>query len=192
VILVCGYENGLAAVFSLGADGAGETTLLHTDQVHSQPILSLDVEPSLQYFITSGADAVVAKHPIPDSVSNLKTDTPVVINTKHSGQQGLRIRDDGKIFATAGWDGRVRVYSAKAMKEVAVLKWHEVGCYTVAFADVEQSRQDGGENGPDRASHGMEVASPETVRSRRIRQSQAAHWLAAGSKDGKVSLWDIY
>ncbi|KAH6698929.1 WD repeat-containing protein, partial [Verticillium dahliae] len=65
-------------------------------------------------------------------------------HTKHSGQQSLRFRDDGRVFATGGWDAMVRVYSGKTMKEVAVLKWHEVGCYAVAFAGVLKAPQAAG------------------------------------------------
>jgi hypothetical protein len=31
-----------------------------------------------------------------------------------------------------------------------------------------------------------------TVSQQRLARSKATHWLAAGSKDGRVSLWDIY
>jgi WD40 repeat protein len=113
------------------------------------------------------------------------------VNTKHSGQQGLRIRNDGKVFATAGWDSRVRVYSGKTMKELAVLKWHKDGCYTVAFGEVSpltpehsQSRESTQEAAPQRS-----IATVHQQRSQKIQQT---HWLVAGSKDGKISLWDIY
>jgi hypothetical protein len=31
-----------------------------------------------------------------------------------------------------------------------------------------------------------------TVREEREQKAKTTHWLAVGSKDGKVSLWDIY
>jgi hypothetical protein len=31
-----------------------------------------------------------------------------------------------------------------------------------------------------------------TVKERRIKQSMETHWLVAGAKDGKISLWDVY
>jgi ASTRA-associated protein 1 len=136
-------------------------------------------------FFTCGADAIVAKHPIPDLGSKLETAPLATVDTKHSGQQGLSVRSDGKIFATAGWDGKVRVYSPKTMKEVAVLKWHDVGCYAVAFSEVEEDHLGD-------ANEGSLLAKSDTIRSRRIQHAQTAHWLAAGSKDGKVSLWEIY
>ncbi|KAL8930931.1 MAG: hypothetical protein Q9208_000032 [Pyrenodesmia sp. 3 TL-2023] len=150
-------------------------------------------------------DAIVAKHPLPVVQGIWKTDLKPfkVVQTKHSGQQGLHVRSDGKIFATAGWDGRVRVYSAKTMKEVAVLKWHKVGCYATAFAEIVDSESidtvvDGPrkEEGEEEGEFNTTVAKPSTamsiVQQRRDARAQSTHWLAVGSKDGKVSLWDIY
>ncbi|KAI1474315.1 WD40 repeat-like protein [Daldinia eschscholtzii] len=253
--LVVAYESGLAVVAQLGSE---TWDILYRAQVHSQPVLSLDLDPLKGYFLTSGADAIIAKHPVPtasfpiresrhpketnnksaetSSVSLLsaalssglgseippRQEKPVIetkplktINTKHSGQQSLRIRSDGKIFATAGWDSKVRVYSAKTMSELAVLKWHNVGCYAVAFATLDEGQNFGS---PKRNTSNVEasegshneavtastsnnqnpaavVATKPTqlsVKDRRIKMAKEAHWLAAGSKDGKISLWDVY
>ena len=177
---------------------------------HTQPVLSIDVSPSLDYFISSSADALVVKHPIPSAGSpgyiptaGYKEESPLkAINTKHSGQQGLRIRSDGKLFATAGWDSRIRVYSSKTMKELAVLKWHKDGCYAVTFGDVSNKPQ--GPPSTESSGHDIQDESKElapakqrdyslaTVHQQRNLKVQQTHWLMAGSKDGKISLWDIY
>ncbi|KAJ0118679.1 wd repeat-containing protein [Diaporthe amygdali] len=261
--LVVGYENGLAVVAQLDGDGSGDDdgfwTVIYRNQSHSQPILSLDVAPNREYFLTTGADAVIAKHPLLPQlprVAGLIRDVPETeigskimdsegdgdadpgtgqgnpssalstalgnhdsaarpkarkrieiqtqpiksVDTKHSGQQGLRIRSDGRIFATAGWDSKTRVYSTKSMREVAVLKWHTVGCFSVAFADVTLPQSDN--HGPTQHQSNDEEAPSATkvvsrmlkmtVKERRINQAMNAHWLAAGSKDGKVSLWDMF
>ncbi|KAL2262548.1 hypothetical protein VTK26DRAFT_975 [Humicola hyalothermophila] len=286
--LVAGYENGLGTVAQL--DNYGNWVVKYRAQCHSQPILSLDISPAKDFFITSSADAIIAKHPLPGPITaeeptekqptvaetnpsstatkpipnpsnpsksllsaalanapphsatqpptspptpsatttEVTTSPLATVNTKHSGQQSLRIRSDGRIFATAGWDSKVRVYSTKTLKEVAVLKWHQVGCYAAAFAavdsaghevavDVEEEGKQtatndgldtqGGGSGDDEDERGrgggvgagsMARASlvPKlvdmTVREKRVRQARTAHWLAAGSKDGKVSLWDVF
>lgn len=157
-------------------------------------VLSMAVFQPRDYYITSSADAVVAKHPLPSEKGIWNTELkPIKIcPTKHSGQQGLRIRSDGKIFATAGWDARVRVYSAKKMKEIAVLKWHKMGCYAVALSQTddisapEEETADGESRDKTLANHSS------SVQQKRDEKAQTIHWLAAGSKDGKVSLWDIY
>lgn len=250
--LVAGYENGLAIVAQLDHDGSWNVQ--YRSQCHSQPILSLDVAPTLEYFVTSGADAIIAKHPLmprttpvagliedspgttksefetrassddtkgkehqdkpssalsaalagqsAETVPNtakkrrIQTDAIKIVNTKHSGQQSVQLRSDGRVFATAGWDSKVRVYSAKTMREVAVLKWHSVGCFTVAFSTLDIAVLDGvqtissGEAEPEQRL--LPKMMEMTVKDRRVHQAKAAHWLAAGSKDGKISLWDIF
>lgn len=261
--LVIGYEDGMAIVAQLDDDGSW--FIAYRNQSHKQPVLSLDVAPSHEYFLTSSADASIAKHPLPvsqaqtvgfirntretlasieptpnlnpqiGSESQAKEDalskgksvsllsaalasqppaaspraarkrdvqtTPLkIVDTKHSGQQGLRIRSDGRIFATAGWDSKIRVYSAKTMREVAVLKWHPVGCFAVAFANVyvaDSDRVKGTAKEGDNKAPSKEIATVPglldvTVKDRRIAQAKSAHWLAAGSKDGKVSLWTVF
>ncbi len=258
--LVVAYENGLAVVAQL--DSQGWTKKYHA-KPHSQPILSLDISPSKDYFLTSSADAVIAKHPLPmpaisvagnggvgekpdareprskekgdgpgpqisalsaafaaqprgaqsraASNTELQTEPLKVITTKHAGQQGLCMRSDGRIFATAGWDAKIRVYSSKTMKEVAVLKWHQVGCYAAAFAEVGVTPVDTGRQEAEAGSGKTEdeVSAPDeakldnapiivpklvevTLKEKRVAQAKTTHWLAAGGKDGKVSLWDVF
>ena len=185
---------------------------LYTSTPHSQPVLSIDTSPSREYFLSSSADAVLAKHPIPQIGGSSTREVPLKsVNTKHAGQQGLRVRSDGKIFATAGWDSRVRVYSCKTMKELAVLKWHKEGCYAVAFADLpsitaldaetsgagrkepkEGDKTDEGEDNKGLIQREEKEYSLAQVQRQRSLKVQNTHWLVAGSKDGKISLWDIY
>lgn len=150
---------------------------------------------SQEYYLTSSADAIIAKHPFPigEDISNTELKPIKISETRHSGQQGLQIRSDGKIFSTAGWDARIRVYSTKSMNELAVLRWHRTGCYATAFAQIKHDftpsfdQNDGGE----KAIVGQSSAV-NAVQQKRDERAQSTHWLAAGSKDGKVSLWNIY
>lgn len=252
--LITAFEDGSVSVHYQEENGSWVMT--YRSQPHSQPILSLDIHPSREYFLTSAADSLIVKHPIPttrqevpavldpqnriiEEVDDGSNPTPSLlsaalrsdpakhsgsvnstfkewehplktINTKHSGQQNLKIRSDGKIFATAGWDSNIRVYSAKTLKELAVLQWHKVGCYAVAFPDIAaaDSQASAGTGTSDHlatskdatgagvvdgrrstalvSSHGM------SVKDRRMMQAKSTHWIAAGAKDGKISLWDIY
>jgi WD40 repeat protein len=191
LVVAAGYEDGHAAVMQL--QGTSWVTT-YSAQAHSQPVLSLDARPDEGWFLTSSADAVIARHPLQLAGAGavaVETQPVKVVNTKHAGQQGLVIRDDGRIFATGGWDAMVRVYSSKTLKEVAALKWHQVACYAVALANVC-----GAGNAGDIPTEGSkEVARARgelSVRNRRIQRAKGAHWLAAGSKDGKISLWEIF
>ncbi|KAL1597792.1 Astra associated protein 1 Asa1 [Paraconiothyrium brasiliense] len=119
------------------------------------------------------------------------------INTRHAGQQSLRVRSDGRLLVTGGWDSRVRVYSSKTLKEVAVLKWHKEGVYAVAFGEVlEKEDLEHHEEKQKAVGTGTEVAKKETGLAKLQRQREEAvqgkHWVAAGAKDGKVSLWEVF
>lgn len=135
--------------------------------------------------------------------SKLKPPTPIpppttiqiphkTANTKHSGQQSLRVRSDGRIFATGGWDTRIRIYSTKTLKEVAVLRWHKEGVYAVDFAQV----LDAGDLVRDVEIDDGEVVKMKTglgkLQRQREEQMQLKHWIVAGAKDGKVSLWEVF
>jgi ASTRA-associated protein 1 len=137
---------------------------------------------------------------VPLSVPPLRS-----VNTHHAGQQSLQVRSDGRILATAGWDARVRVYSAKTLKELAVLKWHREGCYAAAFAEVlgsGEGRVDGRTEDVIGAEVGAGAGTADSsavvakglgeVRRLREVKAQTTHWIAVGSKDGRVSLWDVY
>lgn len=244
--LIAAFENGYTTVQRLQPSGTWAMT--YRAKAHSQPVLSLDVHPDLDYFFTSSADAIIARHPVPTARQELTPDfdprnriieeveadeesgTPPAgssllsaqlkgeqssrghapkaslkeweypldrVDTKHAGQQGLRIRSDGRIFATAGWDSKVRVYSCKTMKELAVLQWHKVGCYAVAFAGVSEATPGSAGSAPSAESTAgdsgpLMARGATSVKSRRLHRARTAHWIAAGAKDGKVSMWDIY
>lgn len=213
--LIVGTESGLTSVQKLNSNSdRWETTYI--SKPHTQPVLSLDVTsitPSLataaaadvRYF-TSSADALITINPIGKQDENKPLKTS---QTKHSGQQSLSVRSDGKIFATGGWDGRIRVYSAKSLKELAVLKWHKEGVYGVAFSEIREEvvveRTEGkeiegvgdrvggmGELSEVRGERSQLPEGGSIVRRKREDKALETHWLAAGSKDGKVSLWQVY
>ncbi|KAH9825541.1 WD domain, G-beta repeat [Teratosphaeria destructans] len=182
LLVIAGYEGGNTCLWSQNT-----TTkiweVVRRYKLHSQPILSLDLASKLAFLYTSSADAAIAQYPLYTQAD------PKVAQTKHAGQQSLTVRDDEKILATAGWDGRVRVYSCKTMKELAVLKWHKEGCYALAFA---RSRDSGKSYVSVLEEPGLVTKKEFTVSERRQQIAKETHWLAAGSKDGKISLWNIY
>lgn len=91
-----------------------------------------------------------------------------------------------------------------------MLKWHQDGCYAAAFAEVAIDSAGANETSPTMATESQsqphernghedthltrrtEGSSLAAVQQQRNQRAQRTHWLAAGSKDGKISLWDIY
>jgi ASTRA-associated protein 1 len=193
LFVVGGYEDGQVGIHhhhgSIGSESA-EWKRIRLIKLHSQPVLSLSIAPSQKFLVTSSADAQISKIVLDLDNPVASDQKPKLINTKHAGQQGLSIRSDSKIFATAGWDSWVRVYSARTMKELAVLSWHKEGCYSTAFADLSADIEDTSpSNEKDRQ---LTASALDLIKQQRSIKAQKTHWLAAGAKDGKISLWDIY
>ncbi|KAF1846632.1 WD40 repeat-like protein [Cucurbitaria berberidis CBS 394.84] len=116
------------------------------------------------------------------------------IDTKHAGQQSLVVRSDGRLLMTGGWDTRIRIYSAKSLKEVAQLKWHKEGVYAVGFGEMLQVQHLTREKETD--DQAEEIVKRETglgkLQRQREEQMQLKHWVVAGAKDGKASLWEVF
>ena len=198
LLLCSGYESGYTIVQSLET-GKKEWQTIYIAQSHFQPVLSIDFSPNLQTYFSCAADSVIAEHPLfkgvykEESSWNGEETSSRKITTGHTGQQLIRVRSDGLIVATAGWDGRIRIFSTETLKELAVLIWHKQGCYAVDFASVTCDATTEGQESLNRQQK-LPVYHTHSMKSiyRRETQAQSVHWIAAGSKDGKVSLWDIY
>lgn len=190
--LLAGYETGAIALMKHTKEG--NWTQIWTTKQHAQPLLSLDISCDYSMCLSSGADALVSRYQIKDAMAGPNMES---INTKHSGQQSLRVRDDGRLFATAGWDGAIRVYSCATLQELAVLKWHKQGCSALDFATVIDKNETryiptDVPLQPAVIEQTLSGLQKPTLRESRNAQEYSTHWLAAGGKDGKVSLWDIY
>ena len=189
------------------------TSLTSTLSFHKQtiaPIPSSTTPNSGLSSALSGALPLPKSKPSPPFAAAHTVQTPYkVIQTKHAGQQSLRVRSDGRLLVTGGWDSRARIYSTKTLKELAVLKWHKEGVYAVDFSEILDvpptadhtdtvtcRAEDAGEwsehNGEviDRAQSG--ASGLNRLQRRRDEQIRSKHWVAVGSKDGKVSLWEVF
>ncbi|KAG4027705.1 hypothetical protein MFRU_028g01270 [Monilinia fructicola] len=221
--VISGYEDGSVSIFSLvphipspssafasPSAPSSQWNTIYQSKSHIQPILSLSLDPSpdRNFFITSGADDRIVKSLIPTTTTPISSSTskskstlasssaePKILKTAHAGQQSIQIRSDGKIAATAGWDGRARVYGVVKMRELAVLKWHKEGCFAVAVADVLDGEREEADRGVGGDAKGRELVGrlgQLDVKGERLRKARETHWVAVGGKDGKVSLWDVY
>jgi len=225
--LAVGYENGQVAVFETQAtiEGSIGTTqpfsvaawqVVYSCAPHMQPVLSVAISTSVSAVYSSGADAVVAKSIVPavttapSAGTKPRDEVTTVQKTGHSGQQSLRERGDGRILATAGWDGRVRVYSAKTLRELAVCGGprssssaakHAIvpapaggaaeklstACHAIAFADLSTSGEV-----VDHGNGGTVARAADDRQRARVQSVMQTHWLASAGVDGRIALWNVY
>ncbi|KAF2275558.1 WD40 repeat-like protein [Westerdykella ornata] len=149
----------------------------------AESLSGLQAEPSKP----SGLSSLLAKaapqpnvNPKPPPPQQLTIQPPFqTTQTKHSGQQSLRVRSDGRLLVTGGWDSRIRIYSTKTLKEVAVLKWHNDGVYAAGFSEILDSTDE-------------RLSGLSRLQKQREVRIQNKHWVVAGARDGKVSLWEVF
>ncbi|KAG5359551.1 ASTRA-associated protein 1 [Yarrowia sp. C11] len=90
------------------------------------------------------------------------------VNVRHSGLSSLQLDSEGDLIMTAGWDGKVRLFTYDDIARVSV--FHErqgVGC--VAFS----------------------TPTTEDKSNPRLAKTLATRWIAVGGKDGKIELYTI-
>ena len=85
-----------------------------------------------------------------------------MLTIKNEGISMLASRPDSKVFTAGGWDGRLRIFSWRSFRPLAVLDQHRGTIYDIAYSGCKVEAY---------GSKGL---------------------MAAAGKDGVVSLWDLY
>jgi len=109
--------------------------------------------------------------------------------TKHPGNSSIAIRDDGKICAVGGWDGKIRLYSTKTLKPLGTLNYHKDGCQIVVFARSLPHTASPADAGKSVLSDDEESDDEEEMNERE--RKARTRWLASGGKDHRVSIWSL-
>lgn len=155
-----------------------QPAVLSIDQTHTQPVLSLALDGSGERVLSSAADSNMVEI---DLATGQKLRT---LDTKHAGLGAVAARRDGKILATAGWDGNVRVYSYKTLKPLAVFRaGRQNGITSLAFS-VPAGVAPG-----DAITSFSELATVADRFAQRVTQS---NWLAVSGKDGRIAFYALY
>ncbi|KAF8149881.1 WD40-repeat-containing domain protein [Crassisporium funariophilum] len=188
--LVCAYENGSVVLREYtredketSVEGAG-WDMIWTTKLHVESIMAMRVSRLNDFALTISADHIVGRYDL-GATSRSSETNGVAYRTKHAGNGSVTIRDDGKVCAIGGWDGKIRLYSTKSFKPLGTLKYHKTACQCIEFTrsllnDENARHQDGlGEDDEDDGEMSME----EMV--------ERSRWLIAGSKDNRVSIWSL-
>ncbi|KAJ0404987.1 hypothetical protein P43SY_004904 [Pythium insidiosum] len=94
-------------------------------------VLAFDVAPNGASAICGSSAEELSQVTI-DLASPSMTSKPF-FNCNHGGINAIRLRGDQRIFATAGWDHRVRVFHTRTLKPLAILKYHTDSVFAVDF-----------------------------------------------------------
>jgi WD40 repeat protein len=135
---------------------------LMLSKLHPEPVLCLDVLPDGSEGVSGSAGSLLQRFALNWAKGTLTITKTVTI--PNDGVSDVLIRADQRVFASAGWDHRVRLFSWKTSKPLAVLVPHTETIHGLAFAEGPWTK------GPPNASS----------------------WFASCSKDGTVALFDVY
>ncbi|XP_015520249.1 guanine nucleotide-binding protein subunit beta-like protein 1 [Neodiprion pinetum] len=152
-LVIVAYESGQIAVWDLNA-----RNILSWFSIEECP-LTVDFDVNLMRGIVgSVTDKLQAFNLTKAHTMSLKSTIPL----KNAGTSVAVIRPDTKVFAAGGWDGRLRIFSFKTLRPLAVLDQHKTSVHDIAYSDCK-----------------VEAWGSKCL-------------MAAAGKDGAVSLWDLY
>ncbi|KAF9103880.1 ASTRA complex subunit, partial [Mortierella sp. AM989] len=222
--MLVGYEDGSVCLFrestlllpvTQGKKQKRDMEVLWSIKRHREPILALDVSSDLQFAVSCGSDNILVKYNLSSHLQGVPEVLQVAL--KSNGIADIKIRSDNKIMGLAGWDGRIRIFSAKSLKPLAVLKHHREGLNCLGFAylygldpstDVEETAEEKGkvemssENSSastpnkheedDETDEASENESDEDSDLEDMlegrRQWSRRHWIAVGGKENRINI----
>ncbi|KAI8882206.1 WD40 repeat-like protein [Backusella circina FSU 941] len=130
LFVLAGYESGSTALWEVTKN---KSMLLWSQKEHNEPVLSLSMDSIRSVGISSAADNQLCKYSVETG------DVIRKITVKKSGLDTLKIRNDNMILGTGGYDGRIRIFSYKTMKPLAVLSYHRDSVTSIDFGKENKS-----------------------------------------------------
>lgn len=172
--MVAGYEDGTSQAWSMRThkDGSlGEPELLWSLRSHTESIMGMCLTPDHQAAVSVGADQHLVRAAFSDAV-------PTIASATRPGNASVAVRADARILAVGSWDGKVRIFSFKDTALLATLTYHKEGIQAVAYIRTNPVHTLALTNADESSDEEGHAAPPRPL-------------LAAGSKDGRISLWDL-
>ncbi|XP_053659015.1 guanine nucleotide-binding protein subunit beta-like protein 1 [Anopheles marshallii] len=132
--LLAGYESGTLVLWDYRTGRpVGSTSHYITDDADC--IQTIDYDPVTNRGVCGGTTDQLSVFSIDPRSHQLIPKSAIGI--KNAGVHRLRIRKDLKVFVSAGWDGRLRIFSWKSLRQLAVLTVHKGELLDVAYSEAK-------------------------------------------------------
>ncbi|KAK5578999.1 hypothetical protein RB653_008675 [Dictyostelium firmibasis] len=125
--LCTGYENGELLIWDL----RNTSIPLVSTKLHNEPILSFALSNNSTKGISGSGDTNIIEFNINYETKQFNITKTHKLN--NGGISEIKIRNDEKIYATAGWDKRIRIFNFKKQIPLAILKYHTESVYSIDF-----------------------------------------------------------
>jgi protein decreased size exclusion limit 1 len=128
ILAAVGYECGAVVIWDVGSP---QQPLAH-GKLHNEPIMALSIDAGGFSGVSGSAEDKLISFQVQYDTGMVVTS--VSIDLHKQGVGDVALRPDGKLLATAGWDGRVRLYRRETGKALAVLRYHTMAATAVKFS----------------------------------------------------------
>ncbi|KIK95219.1 hypothetical protein PAXRUDRAFT_827218 [Paxillus rubicundulus Ve08.2h10] len=194
--LLCAYEDG-GVVLRRRTTSEGTQTVegrgwevMWKSKLHVESVMAMAVSKDCSFALTVSADHLVGRYDLNASRTPTQSETAQpdrVFRTRYPGNAAIAIRDDGRVCAIGGWDGKVRLYSAKSFKSLGTLVCHKENCQALTFTSSLNNistAQDSGDKTLNETEDDEDDMTDEE-------KQQRARWLVVAGKDYRVSIWGL-
>lgn len=124
--LLVGYEDGSVLQWNLETN-----QIMAEKKLHGEPVMCLDYLSDISKGMSGSADDKLVSFTL-----NTPGDMQVTreVQLTNPGLSAVRIRCDGQIVATGGWDARIRLFGAKKLKRLAIMTYHTASVNCLDFS----------------------------------------------------------
>lgn len=132
--LLAGYESGALVLWDCRT-GRPVSSTTHYVTENADCVQTIDYDPVTNRGVCGGSADKLSVFSIDRNTHQLLPKSDIAI--KNAGVHRVRIRKDLKVFASAGWDGRLRIFSWKSLRPLAVLTEHKGELLDVAYSEAK-------------------------------------------------------
>ena len=122
---VAAFEIGCVVIFSLESTEVVGCLSLQKDKSVACPLTCIALRPDFSQIAVGSAEDTLSLLNVYSNESGVDLEVLKAVKLTNPGVSCVAFRpDDGRLLVSAGWDSRLRYFSTKSLKPLAVLTCH--------------------------------------------------------------------